>query len=501
MRKHFPVKAVAMSENEGRRTFLKNSVAAALAAGASGIAGAKALGAREKDAAAAKPVGPRPNIVLYMADQFRMDFVGANGHNGSTRTPNLDALAARGKNFVHTVTNQPVCGPSRATFFSSRYATEAGVWENGLALDRSLPTLAGELRKAGYTSNLIGKWHLAAVDERDENTMGPVRPEDRGGFLDLWEGANTPELVSHPYYGKIWDRDGRPMSYHDQYRVDFLTDRAVRFLRQRQEQPFFLFISQLEPHQQNDMHRPVAPHGYRDRYLNPWVPRDLRHLPGTWQDQLPDYYGCIQAIDESVGRVRQTLEEQGLAENTIFAFVSDHGCHFMTRNTEYKRSAHASSLRVPFIVDGPGFNGSQQIQEVLGLIDVAPTLLDAVGVPIPASWKGRSAFPLIGDAQARSRWSNQQLIQISESLTGRAIHTKDWTYCVADLSGKTDTPAVDVYHEYQLYDERNDPHELVNLAGRMEYRAQAKELREQLLQLLAQAGESAPDIQTAKVYP
>src|SRR6185437_14647204 len=303
MRKHFPVKAVAMSENEGRRTFLKNSVAAALAAGASGIAGAKALGAREKDAAAAKPVGPRPNIVLYMADQFRMDFVGANGHNGSTCTPNLDALAARGKNFVHTVTNQPVCGPSRATFFSSRYATEAGVWENGLALDRSLPTLAGELRKAGYTSNLIGKWHLAAVDERDENTMGPVRPEDRGGFLDLWEGANTPELVSHPYYGKIWDRD-------------------VRFLRQRQEQPFFLFISQLEPHQQNDMHRPVAPHGYRDRYLNPWVPRDLRHLPGASLDQLLDSYGCSQDIGEAVRRVLRTLKEQGPTAYSKFVFFS-----------------------------------------------------------------------------------------------------------------------------------------------------------------------------------
>ncbi|QMV19747.1 sulfatase-like hydrolase/transferase [Granulicella sp. 5B5] len=480
---------------EGRRSFLKGSIAAAAAAVAPAISSA------EKTHAGSPGPATRPNIIIYHSDQFRWDFVGANGRNGSTNTPNIDALAARGKNFSHTVTNQPVCAPSRSVLFTSRYATETGVWHNGLALDKSLPTLATELHKAGYSANYIGKWHLALENPKIGGSPGPVKLEDRGGFVDLWEVANAIENTSHPYEGTIWDRDNQPIAFKDEYRVDFLTDRAERFLRQKQEKPFLLVISQLEPHQQNDAHRPVAPNGVAKRYVNSTVPEDLRALPGTWQDQLPDYYGCIEAIDASVGRVRRILEEEHLADNTIFVFMSDHGCHFMTRNQEYKRSTHNSSIRVPLIIDGPGFRGSQQIPELVGIIDIAPTLLEAAGVPVPDSWKGRSLLSLVNDPEARQNWPNQQLIQISESMTGRALRTKDWTYCVADLTGNTKEPAAASYHEYQFYDQRADPHELVNLAGRKEYRAKADELREQLKKLLTAAGEPEPEIVPARLYP
>jgi arylsulfatase A-like enzyme len=477
---------------ESRRSFLKGSMAAAVAAAAP-VAEAQARGS------ASKPSSP-PNIVLYLADQFRWDFVGANGLNRSTPTPNIDALAARGKNFTHTVTNQPVCAPSRSVLFTSRYASETGVWKNGLALDKSLPTLAGELRKAGYSANLIGKWHLAIESEAQGGGPGAVKAEDRGGFLDLWEGANAIEHTSHPYEGTIWDRDNQPITFKNQYRVDFLTDRAVRFLRQKHDKPFFLFISQLEPHQQNDMGQPIAPKGAAARFVNSTVPEDLRALPGTWQAQLPDYYGCIESIDQSVGRVRRVLEEEHLAENTIFVFLSDHGCHFMTRNEEYKRSTHKSSIRVPLIIDGPGFLGAQQIPELVGLIDIAPTLLEAAGASAPPDWKGRSILPLLNDPAAREHWPNQQLVQISESMTGRAIHTPDWTYCVADTSGVR-AVAAKTYTEYQFYDQRADPNELVNLAGRKEYRAQAAELRGQLKKLISAAGEPEPEIKPAPLYP
>ena len=385
----------------------------------------------------------KPNIILYLADQWRWDFLGSG--NPSVRTPNLDAMAARGKNFTQAVCNQPVCAPSRSVLFTSRYATETGVWKNGLELRKDLPTLAGELRKAGYTANLIGKWHLANEDEKNGGSTGPVKAEDRGGFLDLWEGANALEHTSHPYEGTIWDRDNQPITFKDQYRVDFLTDRAERFLRQKQEKPFFLFISQLEPHQQNDMGQPIAPKGVAVRYANSSAPADLRSLPGTWQAQLPDYYGCIEAIDNSVGRVWKVLEETKQADNTIFVFLSDHGCHFMTRNQEYKRSPHNSSIRVPLIVDGPGFRGNQQVPELIGLIDIAPTLLDAAGLTAPATWKGKSVMPLLADPAVRQHWPNEQLIQISESMTGRALRTPDWTYCVADVSGDTRHPAAASY--------------------------------------------------------
>jgi arylsulfatase A-like enzyme len=477
------------SEIESRRAFLKGTMAAAVAAGV----------ATRPEAQSAPAT--KPNIILYLADQFRWDFVGANGRNGSTRTPHLDALAARGKNFTQTVTNQPVCSPSRSVLLTSRYATETGVWHNGLALDKSLPTLATELRKAGYSANLIGKWHLALGNPAEGGGPGPVKEQDRGGFLDLWEGANALENTSHPYEGTIWDRDNQPITYKDEYRVDFLTDRAERFLRAKQDKPFFLFISQLEPHQQNDMHQAIAPKGAAARFANSTVPDDLRALPGTWQAQLPDYYGCIEAIDNSVGRVRKILEEEHLADNTIFVFMSDHGCHFMTRNQEYKRSTHNSSIRVPLIVDGPGFRGTQQIPELVGLIDLAPTLLEAAGVAVPPSWKGRSLLPLLNDPAARQNWPNRQLIQISESMTGRAIRTPDWTYCVADTSGDTKHPSAATYTEYQMYDQRADPNELVNLAGRKEYRLKASELREQLSKLMIGAGEDRPEIVEAKLYP
>jgi arylsulfatase A-like enzyme len=260
-------------------------------------------------------------------------------------------------------------------------------------------------------------------------------------------------------------------------------------------------ISQLEPHQQNDMNRMVGPKGSAERFINALVPPDLRNFPGDWHQQLPDYYGACESIDASVGRVRQILKEENLADNTILVFMSDHGCHFMTRNEEYKRSVHSSSLRIPLLIEGPGFEGARQIQEVIGVVHLAPTLLEAAGVPIPESMQGKSVMPLLRDAKAREAWPNRELIQISESMTGRAIRTRDWTYCVADLTGGAASPASPSYQEYQMYDQRADPQELVNLAGRKEFRKEAGELREELKKLIVASGEPEPEIVRAKLYP
>lgn len=481
-----------------RRAFLRNSIATSIAA---------ATGLSSETHVVADAKTRKPNIIIYLADQFRPDFIGANGKNSTVQTPNLDRLAARGTNFIHAVTNQPLCSPSRSVLLTSRYATETGVWHLGVPMNRSLPTLAGELRNAGYSTNLIGKWHLALEDPKVGGTSGPVtNPEDRGGFLDFWEGANAPENSTFPYDGTFWNRDNQPIAYRNQYRVDFLTDRAERFLRQKQDGPFLLFISQLEPHQQNvtenglPLGRPIAPAGFAARYANPTAPNDVRPLPGTWQAYLPDYYGCVEAIDRSVGRIQKTLVEEHLADDTIFVFISDHGCHFETRNATDKCSAHESSIRVPFIIDGPGFRGARQIRELVGLIDIGPTLLEVAEVPVPSSWKGRSVLPLLLSSDARGQWENEQLIQISATMTGRAIRTEDWTYCVADLTGTVSLPLADVYHEYQMYNLRTDPDQQVNLVGRKEYKGKAAELRQRLTNAMLAAGEPLPKIIEAKLY-
>lgn len=483
-------------QSSSRRDFVKGMASAAMLAG---IPASSASGQNTQETNSSNPPVKKPNIILYVADEVRWDFVGSYGLNPTTRTPNLNKIFERGVAFTGAVTNQPLCSPSRACMMTGRYATETNVWTLGRQLRHDLPTLATELRRHGYTANFIGKWHLS--DVHGDEGLGYVRPEDRGGFLDLWEGSNVLELTSRPYSGTIWDGQGNPITWKDQYRVDFLTDRAVRFLKEPKEKPFLLFISQLEPHQQNDEHRFVAPNGYAERFQNPYVPPDLLHLPGNWQQQLPDYYGSIEKIDESVGTVLRTLEEQGQLDNTIFLFTSDHGCHFKTRNSEYKRSPHDSSIRVPFLLQGPGLDRSMQLQETVGNIDLTPTLLDVAGVSVPSSMKGKSLVPLVQDSQARQHWDNTQLIQISQSMVARAIRTKEWTYCVANpgLNGDK-VESSNEYQEYLMYNDYGDPAQLVNLAARVQYRKEAAQLREQLVHMIVESGEPAPTIAPAKLY-
>ncbi len=442
--------------------------------------------------------GTRPNVILIISDQFRWDCVGAYGLNPLNLTPNLDAMAAEGTAFLNAITNQPVCAPSRACLFTGTYANQHGVWRNGIPLSPESVTFPKLFRSAGYTANYVGKWHLAPEDHNDPATLGAVPKQYRGGFDDFWEGCNVLELTSHPYEGTIWDSDGKEIRFKDTYRVDFITDRVVRFLRQQPREPFLLGISYLEPHFQNDCSCFVAPKGYSERYRNSFVPRDLSFFPGDWQEQLPDYYGCVARVDENVGRLRQELAALHLADRTVVAFLSDHGCHFRTRNPEYKRSGHESSVHVPLVVAGPGFNASRLVKNLVSQIDVAPTLLECAKIKVPASIQGRSFLGL--SSASAQHWRDEVFIQISESMTGRALRTPQWTYVVAEADGKSH-PLAPTYVEYQLYDLFADPHQLVNLAGRRETRDIAAHLRERLLIRINEAGEQPSQILPAPLYP
>ena len=299
-----------------RRDFLR---CAAWASGAVAAAGA-ATAAGPADAAPASS-GP-PNVLMICADQFRADFVGASRENPSVQTGHIDALAARGVNFRQCISNQPLCSPSRASFLTGRYATETSVWKLGNELDHSLPTLATEFRRNGYTANFMGKWHISQTElDGSRKQMGWIPPgPSRGGFDDLWEGANVLELVSHPYEGSYWDNEGRNIGFKDEYRVDFITHRAVGFIEQTHNKPWLLFLSQLEPHQQNDVDAFVPPKRYEGSYADPFIPEDLRNLPGNWRSRIPGYYGCVQAIDDCVGALVSALDRTGQLENTILLF-------------------------------------------------------------------------------------------------------------------------------------------------------------------------------------
>jgi arylsulfatase A-like enzyme len=438
--------------------------------------------------AAAAPDPAHPNIVIIFSDQFRGDCIGAAGKNPMNLTPNLDQMAGRGTIFTSAICAQPVCAPARASILTGQYPSRHGVWKNAIPLVSDAVTIASTLRQSGYTANHIGKWHLG-----DNASLGPVAPNQRGGYLDLWQSSNVLESTSHPYEGDLFDGDGKPMHFSNIYRTDFMTDLAQKFLRSAKS-PFLLTLSYLEVHHQNDIDAFVPPKEYAGRYKDFWVPPDLRPLPGSWPGQLADYYACVAKMDETVGTIRKTLVETGLDKNTIVMFISDHGCHFKTRNAEYKRSPHESSISVPLVIEGPGFNRGLAIPELVSHVDIAPSLLSAVGVPVPASMQGHNFLPLLD--RKTEGWRNEAYFEMSEYMTARGLRTPRFTYAAAAPRGPgwTPVPRADRYAEYMMYDLQADPYQHVNLAGRATYAKEAAQLRARLAERIFEAGNLRPAI-------
>jgi arylsulfatase A-like enzyme len=433
----------------------------------------------------------RPNVVFILSDQQRWDTVGAYGCPIDL-TPNLDAMARRGVRFGHAFTCQPVCAPARGCLQTGKYATAHGVYRNGIPLPESERTLAHMFKAAGYDVGYTGKWHLAQSGD------GPVPPERRGGYVDHWIASDLLEFTSHPNEGRMFGADMQPVELKG-YRVDATTDLALDFVRRPRENPFYLFISYLEPHHQNDWNRFVAPEGYAERYQNAPIPEDLRERPGDWPSQWPDYLGCCASIDENVGRIFDELEKIGQADNTIVFYTSDHGCHFRTRNAEYKRSCHEASIHVPALVCGPGIPANRTVQEMVSLVDFPATLLAAAGLPVPDSMQGQSTRRLWeGDSEG---WPEEAFFQISEAEVGRGIRSRRWKYSVyaPDKDSRHDAGS-DVYQERYLYNLDADPHERINLIGRPDHAEIAAALRERLIERMIAAGEARPEIVPAP-YP
>jgi len=361
-----------------------------------------------------------------------------------------------------------------------------GCYRNEIPLPSSAKTLAHHFREAGYDTAYIGKWHLANEE--------PVPEFKRGGY-GYWLASNILEFTSDAYSTTVYNNDNQPVKLPG-YRVDALADAAIRYIDAHRERPFYLFVSFLEPHHQNSIDGYPAPDGYRERYVGRWVPPDLTALGGTAHQHLAGYYGMVKRLDEALARLFDALKSLDLIANTIVLFTSDHGCHFKTRNAEYKRSLHDASIRVPTALFGPGFNGGGDIRELVSLLDLPPTLLDAAGLSIPQEMQGHSILPLIRGEQ--SDWSEEVFVQISESEVGRAVRTKRWKYGIVapDKDGWEDA-ASDHYVEAHLYDLLADPYELENLIGFEAYREVSDALRKRLLQRMVEAGEKEPEIALA----
>jgi len=430
----------------------------------------------------------KKNIIFYFSDQQRWDTV------NETVTPNLMKLAEEGTLFENNFTCQPVCGPARACLQSGMYATQVGCYWNGIALPRDITPLARYFNNAGYQTAYIGKWHLASdrypgIGLHCEKT---AIPKDRQGEYQYWRAADCLEFTSHGYDGYVFDGDGNQIDFKG-YRADCINDFALEYLDNRaKDKPFFMFISQLEPHHQNDHH---TIEGYKetvDKFKNYPIPDDLTFLKGNYKEEYPDYISAINRLDYNVGRLVEKLKELGIYDDTIIIYTSDHGAHFKTRNPEYKRSCHESASRTPLIIKGGGFKAGRVEKRLSSLIDLPPTMLSMAGIDIPQNYMGVDLTKQIDNPKSKR---DCVFMQISESQCGRAIRTDRFKYAIRDLSpvGYAHHSS-NVYFEDYLYDLKNDPIEKNNLIKDSKYKNIRQELKYLLLEQMKNAGESAPVI-------
>ena len=424
----------------------------------------------------------KKNVIFYFADQQRWDTITPE------LTPSLTALAKEGAQFDNCFTCQPVCGPARACLQSGTYATQNGSYWNGIALNGNIKPLAEYFNEAGYDTAYIGKWHLASdrypgIGIHCENSS---IPKDRQGKYSYVRASDVLEFTSHGYDGYVFDENGNKIDFTG-YRADCINDFAMEYIDNHStDKPFFMFISQLEPHHQNDRR---CYEGYKptvEQYKDYPIPDDLTFLKGDYEKSYPNYVSAINRLDYNVGRLVEKLKEKGIYENTVIIYTSDHGSHFKTRNLEYKRSPHDSCTHIPLIIKGGKFSTGENVKDVVSLIDLPPTLLDFAGINVPKSYSGIS---LLCDHKREHAF-----IQISESQVGRAIRTKDFLYSVRAVGIGYVKAKAKVYFEDYLYDVNADPIQKNNLIKDKKYKETRKQLKEILTKQMMEIGEKKPII-------
>ncbi|PCC37895.1 hypothetical protein CIK66_17005 [Brachybacterium alimentarium] len=459
-----------------------------------------------------------PNILLISTDQQRYDMVAAAG-NSAVSTPNLDRLAAQGALFENCYVQNPVCSPSRASLMTSTYVSTHGLYENGVDIDPETRVFSKDLADAGYDCGLVGKFHLSScfagrTEPRLDDGFRVFRwahdpyPGSSENAYHRWLRATRPEL----YERALEDRglfDSMPTEVHYSH---WIAEETISFLRtdRRRDQPFFFVSNFFDPH-----HGFGAPEEYIRRYddveLPPvntrngelddkpeiqrltsqrrggGMPSYVEHTELELHEVRTAYYAMVSLVDDEVGRILDALDEEGLSENTIVVFTSDHGellgDHQLLRKGPFM---YDCSVRVPLIVRWPGVveEGTRRT-ELVQWVDLAPTFLDAAGVDRPPQMQGESLMPL---------------------LRGEEIDWRDWALCQFRSSGDPANPGAHLtmlrhdrwklvaHHGLpsttrarsgELYDLESDPGELENLWDDGAHLAVRLELTERLLDVLS----------------
>lgn len=440
----------------------------------------------------------QPNILFLMSDQHTQKITGCYG-DPLVQTPHIDRLAARGVRFDNAYCPSPICTPSRMSLLTGRWPSTQACWTNSDMLASDIPTYLHGLGAAGYQPALIGRLHSIGPDQLHGYVERVV-----GDHSSNWVGATTHDMgvlnrTNDPFRVSL-ERSGMGQSAYEVHDVD-VADAASDWLHayaaardQGEAKPFALGVGFMLPHQ---------PYVARAEDYAPYVGRiGLPELPPpAEQDDHPylkhwrriteidavseadvlrariAYYALTTRLDTLIGKVLQALEATGLAENTLIVYTSDHGDQLGERGLWWKQTFFDESAKVPLILSWPGvLPAGERREQVVNLVDLAPTLLDAVGGPTLPSIDGTSLLAVARDAAAP--WVN---ISYSEYGTDGSARWDNGNAVVQRMV-RADHWKLIYYHGYrpQLFDLASDPHELHDRAQDPAFAA----IRERLLGLV-----------------
>ncbi len=463
-----------MGEQISRREFL-------VKAGAAGAALAM-MGLPKVSEAAEK----RPNIVFILTDDQRFDSMSCTGHP-YVHTPNMDRLAREGAIFRNCFVTTALCSPSRASFLSGKYVHTHGVKDNRTFFPTDThATFPQLLQKAGYETAYFGKWHMGRQDIVQPGFNRWVALLGQGTYMD-------PKLNID---GTWTETTG--------YIADILTGHAVDWLKQKRDAPFCMYLAHKSVH---EPFTPAVRHSklYEGKEITlPPSAKDTMEgkpefvksksplgkgekfptFPDRFQERVRNYYRTLMGVDDSVGQILRTLEETGQLDNTIIVFAGDNGFFWGEHGLGDKRWAYEESMRIPFLVRFPKMlKPGSTIDEMVLNIDLAPTLLDLAGAPIPADMQGRSWKPLLQGKHPK--WREDFLYEyfIDAEFPKavpliKSVRTTRWKYISYPEINDTE----------ELYDLRNDPYEMRNLAQDPKHSGVLKDMKARLARLLKETG-------------
>ncbi len=334
-----------------------------------------------------KPKAPKPNVIFILADQWRAEATGYAG-NTDVKTPNIDKLAGQSVVFNTAVATMPVCTPYRGCLLTGQYPLKHGLFYNDKPLASSALTMAEIFKENGYRTGYIGKWHVNGHKNGEDPFSArdkPVTRDRRQGF-DYWKVRE----VSHDYNSSFYFDENDQKHTWEGYDAFSQTDSAIGFIKKSKETPFLLVLSWGPPHNPYN----TAPEKYKKMYdpaklkVRPNVPAELQD---SARNTLANYYAHCTALDDAMGKLMKTLDDQGIAENTIVVFTSDHGDMLLTRGVFRKQRPWDESILVPMLIRYPEKLGKKSIviNKPIGTPDILPTLLGLSQIKIPSSIDGK----------------------------------------------------------------------------------------------------------------